>query len=70
VYCRGNYSERLLLEEELINVRNAWGFKGIVGGDFNMILRNSKRSDSNYSNNDMDDFRALFDKLDLNDLPL
>lgn len=70
VYCRGNFLECFLLEEELLNIKNTWGVKGLVGCDFNMILRSSERSGCNYSNIDIDDFRALLDKLNLNHLPL
>lgn len=43
---------------------------GIVGADFNMVLKSSERSSGSTNSKDIDDFSTLIDSMDLNDLPL
>lgn len=56
VCCRCNNSERNLLTVELELVKFSWGNKGIVGGDFNMILKSSGRSGSAYNDLGIEEF--------------
>lgn len=49
---------------------HCWGDRGVVGGDFNMVLKCSERSGGFTNPEDIEDFSTLIDSLDLNNLPL
>lgn len=42
VYCRDSESNKETMWKELIECHVKWGNKGIIGGDFNMVLRGEK----------------------------
>lgn len=70
VYCRGNITEQNLLKSELEHIKSLWGSKGIIGDDFNMVLRRSERSGNHYADAEIEGFLSLINNLDLIDLLL
>lgn len=62
--------ERNMLGEKLSHVKFTWGNRGVVEGDFNIILRRSDRLGNCFSDTGIDEFHSLIHNLDLNDLPL
>lgn len=55
---------------ELRHIKSSWGERGVVGGDFNMVLKCFEMSSGSTNPKDIDDFSTLIDSLDLNDLLL
>lgn len=70
VYCRGNSSERNLLNAELEKIKFSLICNGIFGGDFNIILRKSERSGNHTPDAEIENFLSIINNLDLIDLPL
>lgn len=70
VYCRGNDTERTLLWQELNQCFNCWGRNGIIGGDFNTVIRRSERSGTQFNATLANEFLVNMENLDLGDLPL
>lgn len=42
IYCKRNNNECNMLRMELEQIQQTWGNKGIIDGDFSMVLRRSK----------------------------
>lgn len=61
VYCRSNSNKRLLLGNELEQIKNTWGNRGTVGGNFNTILHRSERLGNNSNDSEMEKFKSIID---------
>lgn len=70
VYCRASESDKESLWKELTDCHVKWGNKGIIGGNFNMVLKREERSNSHFSVSCANEFQAFVNKFNIVDLPL
>lgn len=55
---------------ELSHCHALWGSIGVIGGDFNMVLRRCERSRTQFSEQISQELKECIVSLDLEDLPL